>query len=55
MKGPKDTDRNIDQNLVEIDKESSVNEITNISIDEWGNEWDDTGDFNDMDFRLVDD
>lgn len=26
-----------------------------IRVDEWGNEWDGTGDFSDMDFRLVDD
>jgi hypothetical protein len=26
-----------------------------IRVDEWGNEWDGTGDFADMDFRLVDD
>ncbi len=26
-----------------------------ISVDAWGNEWDDSGDFMDMDFRLVED
>lgn len=26
-----------------------------ISVDAWGNEWDDSGDFVDMDFRLVED
>lgn len=26
-----------------------------IQIDAWGNEWDDSGDFMDMDFRLVED
>ena len=26
-----------------------------IQIDAWGNEWDDSGDFIDMDFRLVED
>lgn len=25
-----------------------------IRVDEWGNEWDGSGDFSDMDFRLVD-
>ncbi|WP_126454328.1 hypothetical protein [Sulfuriflexus mobilis] len=26
-----------------------------ILMDGWGNEWDDTGDFGEIDFRLVDD
>lgn len=26
-----------------------------IQVDAWGNEWDDSGDFMDMDFRLVED
>ncbi|MFQ5469537.1 MAG: hypothetical protein ACE5EH_04430 [Gammaproteobacteria bacterium] len=34
--------------------ESGSNELENITVDQWGNEWDSTGDFSDMDFRLVD-
>jgi len=40
-----------DSLLDEMDEVSAEH----IQIDAWGNEWDDSGDFMDMDFRLVED
>ncbi|MBL1292777.1 MAG: hypothetical protein COB61_002790 [Thiotrichales bacterium] len=48
-------------NELAMDSESSLldemDEISaeHIQVDAWGNEWDDSGDFLDMDFRLVED
>jgi len=45
MNGPKDND-------IDIEDEFSEDFI---AADEWGNEWDSTGDFSGIDFRMVDD
>ncbi|MDT8405114.1 hypothetical protein [Sulfuriflexus sp.] len=49
------------QQLLDIDRETDdmpdvegVHQGVILS-DTWGNEWDDTGDFGEIDFRLVDD
>ncbi len=44
MIGPKDID---------VDLEDEFSEDF-IAADKWGNEWDSTGDFSGIDFRLVD-
>jgi hypothetical protein len=44
MSGPRDEDLDLDEELTE----------DYISADQWGNEWDSTGDLSDIDFRLVD-
>ncbi|MBL1433677.1 MAG: hypothetical protein COB94_009610 [Gammaproteobacteria bacterium] len=41
-----------DHSLLEETEEISPEHI---QVDAWGNEWDDSGDFMDMDFRLVED
>lgn len=45
MIGPKENDIDFEDELAE----------DFISADKWGNEWDSSGDFSDIDFRLVDD
>jgi len=44
MSGPRNEDLDLDEELAE----------DYISADKWGNEWDSTGDFSGVDFRLVD-
>jgi len=53
MNGPKDID--IDQDVTEFEPDTTDYVDENFTVDEWGNEWDASGDFDDMDFRLVDD
>lgn len=55
MIGPKDIDIDIDQDLTDFDPDINEFEDESFAVDEWGNEWDASGDFDDMDFRLVDD
>ena len=49
MTGPYDAEADYFEELTE-----SNSDLENITVDQWGNEWDATGDFSDMDFRLVD-
>ncbi len=44
----------LDSNDFLLDEMEEVS-AEHIQIDAWGNEWDDSGDFMDMDFRLVED
>ena len=50
---PEEVELEIVRDVSEMDYQ---NELSNsIASDKWGNEWDATGEFTDMDFRLVDD
>jgi len=54
MPGPRDSERN---KVTPDDSESDVQRDKFdgiIRVDEWGNSWDESGEFADMDFRLVD-
>ncbi|HEY4732086.1 MAG TPA: hypothetical protein VIH66_02445 [Gammaproteobacteria bacterium] len=53
MVGPKDIELDIAQDMSDADFEDDSSNT--IATDKWGNEWDRSGEFNDMDFRLVDD
>jgi len=54
MIGPKDIELDITHDVSDMDYQSNESSST-IATDKWGNEWDATGEFTDMDFRLVDD
>lgn len=54
MRGPKDSDQDkLMRGDGELDSEDEEFDGI-IRIDEWGNSWDESGEFGDMDFRLVD-
>lgn len=58
MRDPWDNSNNDDDDDVQV-MDSGMDKMDEgfdsvIRVDEWGNEWDGSGDFSDMDFRLVD-
>lgn len=53
MIGPKDIEVEVTHDISEMDYPNESSDT--IASDKWGNEWDATGEFTDMDFRLVDD
>jgi hypothetical protein len=58
MRDPWDNFDNDDDDVQVMDAgvDKSDEDFDNvIRVDEWGNEWDGSGEFSDMDFRLVDD
>jgi hypothetical protein len=50
---PEEVELEIVRDVTELDYQNESS--SGIATDKWGNEWDATGEFTDMDFRLVDD
>ena len=51
---PEDIQLDIARDVSDMDYQP-IESSSSIATDKWGNEWDATGEFTDMDFRLVDD